>query len=1525
MRLLITAVVSGEPHDLAVDVEDTATVGDLAGALGDAFGVPSTTIPTAARPVLRVAGSGTQRIGPPPSIYLEESRLPAEQPLSQSEIRHACVIGVGGPVSTGLVEPVGVVEIRIASGPGAGSVVRLGAGEFSIGASPDCDVVLDDPDLPPVCARVRVGADAEVSVVPDEAVRGRTRPAPSRRRPLEGPIVLATFSRVVPKKRKQLRALPQGTVTVEPQDDIPLLHRDREAVVEETVWAPGQVLAVGHLLLQLAISGAPDASLSLNPGGATLDFNRPPRLLPPIRETSFSLPQEPKEPEKPPFPLAMILAPTVMGLAMFWIMKTPTALLFCLMSPMMAVGNFTSSKRQGRVRYRNELQQFAERTDRIQKQAFEALVEERTARRRDCADPAEVMLTAVGPRARLWERRPSDPDFLLARVGTADQASEVRMSSPSRESHEGALAWTAPDVPVTVSLGKVGVTGLAGPRQARMALARWLIAQLAVLHSPADLDMVLLGDASGEHDWKWVRWLPHMRSDIGDSELAHVGVDEESTARRINELHQEMQARVQATSGPQLGGRPVSMQPVLVILDGSRRLRLVPGVAQLLQAGPSVQMFFLCLDEDERQLPEEAQAIIDAARRDVSVRVSGEGTIEGVRPDLVSVAWAERVARSVAPIRDVSDVAAGGSLPSSSRLLEVIRLDPATSQGVLQRWQSVGRTTEAIIGEGADGPFAIDIRRDGPHGLVAGTTGSGKSELLQTIIASLAVNNRPDEMNYVLVDYKGGAAFMDCNNLPHTVGMVTDLDGHLTTRALESLGAELRRREHQLAAAQAKDIEDYLAEKGPDDEPMPRLLIVIDEFAALVAELPDFVTGLVDIARRGRSLGVHLILATQRPAGVVSAEIKSNTNLRIALRVTDTGDSADVLESPEAAHIAKSTPGRGYARLGHSSLIAFQTARVGGRPRGENHRAEVALRAVEYAALGTPEEKARAAEEDTTVPTDLAAFVAAARQASEESGIVAPPSPWLPAMAGVITLEALLAQFPAAVPSHDHLVIPFGMADVPAEQRRDVASFDIARGSHLAVVSAPRAGRSMMLRAIAGAIGKYTSPADVHVYGVDCGNNALLPLVGLPHVGAVVSRDQTDRMERLITRLNQTISERQQALAIGGFADITEQRANVADDQKLPYLVILFDRWEGFYQAYDSLDGGRLVTAWQQILQEGAAVGIKVIMTGDRGMLVGRMSTLVDDKLVMRMVDPTDFGNIGLVAKKVPSSMTEGRGFRAEGLRETQVVVLAEDTAGTAQVAALQQIGRDATKQYADLNRARRPFRLDVLPVRITKAEADALDAEELGDSTLVLGVGGDNLTLRTLDAFEHGPAILVTGPRRTGRSTALRTMATYALATGWQVVVVTPRLSPLRDLCSRAGVHGPFDETSDQAQVGELFEELRAGTAPVLVLVDDVELVGADGWLPTLLGELIDKFRDTGSVLAAAATPAEMGGMYRGPAVALKRSGSGLMLSPQSSTDTDMFGARLARSAMGATLPPGGGFLVRASSLERIQVIWPE
>lgn len=1564
VRILLTAVIGGRPLDLAIDAEDDASVGDLAATIAAQAPVEAFAPRGAAHPgieppppdltVVRAtpdhggnavstsmgstgAGStstGSSGVGtlngasdPPrlrPTLYHGGSPIPADMPLGQSPLRHGSLVGVGAPVPDIFAEPTGLVEIRLASGPGAGGVTRLAPGDYQIGAGRSAAVRLPDIGLPDVCADLQVRVDGQVLVTAAPSLaRGLQHPA-ERLRPLAGPIVLSTDADITERRAGEstLQELPAGTITISAEDPVPVVSLEREPVAQSTPWEPGQALVIGPCLLELTIPTAPDASLSPSPQGATLDYNRPPRLLPPQRKTEFALPQEPHRPDKQPIPWPMMMMPLVMGPVMFYFTQQPLTLLMMAMMPMMAVGNAASGRGREKKKYKRDFAEYVERTRKVQREAFTALTDERAARRRDFADPGEILMTAVGPRARLWERRRTDPDWLVARFGTADQLSSISVRSSSHADADGPGAWTAPDVPVTIALTDAGVTGIAGP--ARHALARWVISQLAVLHSPVEVRMMLLSEPSAEEEWSWARWLPHLRSPDDAPALAKVGVDEETTQARIGDLLRELEGRVAAAEE----GRP--REPMLVVLDGSRRLRLLPGMVPLLQNGPALGMFFICLDEDQRLLPEECQAVVQADEPWSIARVSTQEIIEAVRPDLVGVDWAERVARAIAPVRDVSAEDAATAIPNSSRLLDVLKLDPPSGAAIADRWERVGRSTTAVIGEGVDGIFAIDMVKDGPHGLVAGTTGSGKSELLQTIIAALAVDNRPDEMTFVLVDYKGGAAFKDCNKLPHTVGMVTDLDGHLTTRALESLGAELRRREHQLADADAKDIEDYLAAKAPEDEPMPRLLIVIDEFAALVAELPDFVTGLVDIARRGRSLGVHLILATQRPAGVVNAEIKSNTNLRIALRVTDGGDSQDVIEAGDAAEISKSTPGRAFARLGHSSLIPFQSSRVGGRPRGEGVTADVVLRPLALRSVGAEPPKKAQAEEDATTPTDLTSLVVACQEASESTGVKPPPSPWLPALDEVVTLEQVCEQFPETAPTSERLVIPLGLIDVPSQQRRGAATYSLEAGGHLAIAGAPRSGRSTVLRAFAGAVATHLSPEDVHLYGVDCGNNALLPLISMPHVGAVVKRDETDRMDRLVAQLRRVISERQQRLAEQGYADVTEQRRHSSPEERMAYVVVLFDRWEGFFQAYDPLDGGRLVQAWQQILQEGAAVGIRVVMTGDRTLTMGRMSTLLDDKLILRMTDPSDFGAIGMRPKDVPTSMPEGRGFRAEGVRETHIALLADDPGGTAQVAALHEIGKAAQERYASVPRDRRPFRVDLLPVRITGTEAAELAAREKEEgrkvpvTSLAVAVGGDTLSIRYLDAVEHGPGILIAGPRRTGRSTTLKQLGADALGKGWQVVVVTPRVSQLRSLIGQDGVHGPFDLASDSTETKELFTTLREGEAPVLTLVDDVELVGADGWLADLIVAQLEALRDSESLVAAAGSLSEMG-QYRGPVAALKKAGSGVLLSPQGSQDADLFGAKLNRSVLGQPMPPGSGYLMTIGQAQRVQVILPD
>ena len=319
---------------------------------------------------------------------------------------------------------------------------------------------------------------------------------------------------------------------------------------------------------------------------------------------------------------------------------------------------------------------------------------------------------------------------------------------------------------------------------------------------------------------------------------------------------------------------------------------------------------------------------------------------DDITPDLPDSSWFDRVARRLSPLCDATPETQHVALRSSIGFRELHRaagLDPLDAGALAAAWARPVGAPRALLGLTASGPHEIDLTRDGPHALVGGTTGSGKSELLQALVAGLAANHRPDDLGFVLVDYKGGAAFRECARLPHTLGLVTDLDEHLTARALASLTAELRRRERLLADAGAKDLDAYRAQcaAGRFDGPrLARLVIVVDEFKLLADELPDFVSGLVRIAATGRSLGVHLVLATQRPSGIITGDMRANVSLRICLRVRDRADSDDVIDDASAASLNEAAPGRAFLRAGDGQLVPLQTAHVGGPAEPAESRAE---------------------------------------------------------------------------------------------------------------------------------------------------------------------------------------------------------------------------------------------------------------------------------------------------------------------------------------------------------------------------------------------------------------------------------------------------------------------------------------------------------------------------------------------------------------------------------------------------------
>jgi S-DNA-T family DNA segregation ATPase FtsK/SpoIIIE len=1462
MHLFLTVVDtrSGDRADVVVDVDGDTRVDTFARTLEE---------------LLRdSAGRGVAAA----ALYVDSRPLNPADTVAQSALRMGALVGLDGPADDTHGEPAGLVEVRVVGGPSVGTVFRLGVGSGDLGSARQAWVCLADPAVPAIAAVLDVDGSARCWIEPALAVDSGI-----------GGAAVATAP----------------SVQVELQLETELGTSERLA--GPTEWTPGRQLTVGESVLEVSPYTRPDAALVPSADGEGLDYNRPPRILPPKRQTRFRLPPPPKEPQRAPLPILMALVPLIGAVAMVLILHNPRFLMFAVLSPISMMANYFNSRRNGRRSHAQLHREYLERKSRVEADVDNAAHLELAERRNLCPDPAALAVIATGPRRRLWERRRHDSDHLVLRVGTAEVPSEVVIEDPELDEHRRVGYRTLAAAPVTIPLTEHGVLGVAGPGDLARALGRWLVIQAAVLHSPADLQIVVLSDAAGRDSWDWLRWLPHSRPGDGQAAAVRIGTDADSAGRQVAQLLDLIGQRTKTRKDT--GAAGFREPDLLVVFDGSRRLRSMPGVVQVLREGPSVGLYAICLDTDDRLLPAECQAVVKAEPGGLVLTRAGSDTVRKIQPDAVPAAWCARIARALAPIRDTSDEGDDAALPASSRLLEVLALDPPTAEAIVARWALGGRSTAAVVGESYDGPFEIDLRRDGPHGLIAGTTGSGKSELLQTVVAALAVANRPDAMTFVLVDYKGGSAFADCVRLPHTVGMVTDLDEHLVSRALESLSAELRRREHMLADAGAKDIEDYTRATDVDGrDPLPRLLIVIDEFASMARDLPDFVTGLVNIAQRGRSLGIHLLLATQRPSGVVSPEIRANTNLRIALRVTDAAESQDVLDAADAARISKSTPGRAFVRLGHSSLVPFQAGRVGGRRPGRSdglgHPPRV--RPLDWADLGRPIDLGPApAGPVEDEQTDLRDLVEALREAADLAEVPEQRSPWLPALPAALVLDDLP---PASWSGHHLAPIPYGLEDLPALQERRAAALDLTRFGHLLAAGAPRSGRSQLLRAMAGSIARVHSSADVHLYGLDCGNGALLPLVELPHCGAVVTRTQIERAVRLLRRLGEEVRRRQEVLATGGFADITEQRAAAATAQeRLPHLLLFIDRWEGFLSSLGELDAGTLTDQVFAFLREGASVGVHVIITGDRSLLSGRISTLTEDRIAFRMADRGDYSLIGLRPRSMPEEIAPGRAFRSESGIELQTALLTADPSGSAQAAALTAIAAQARQRDVDVPSARRPFTLGELPARIAFGEAWNLREPGARSGWALVGVGGDQLTAFGPDLTTGVPAFMIGGPARSGRSTALLSLIASYLARDEQVIAFVPRSSPLRALAGQPGVVAVF--TGADVSAAEFTAALSRVTGPVLIAVDDAEALRDVSASPELR-DVLKTGSERGLAMVLAGNPEELSSGFSGWLVDARKARRGALLSPQNRTDGDLIGLRLPRTAVGQPVQPGRALL---------------
>ncbi len=1303
----------GDSTDLTVTTDVGATVGDLARqlALSDPKrGRTVSAAPTADGLTLSLIGQGSPRTIDPAT------------PISESGLFSGAVIALAKDSDRfAHVGRAAAATLVIVDGPDRGREFPLHSGTNVIGRERGCEVQLRDEMASRRHARINVSEVVEI-------------------------VDLGSANGVSVGSSEVARALV----------------------------APGDRVTVGDTVFTVRLNaGARIADSPSSESGASVGFIRSPRVESVFEGRTFDIPDLPERPGGQRFPLIALLAPVIMGGVMYVMTQNLMSIAFVALTPLMLVGSFAEQHFAGRSAYKKALSGFWADVDRIMAEGADAKAIESASRHHEHPS-LEDCLAAVRDRSPLlWARRPDEPRYGDIRLGLGPATSRIVVKLPEarrapRDVFSQLTEKVAPlsvisPVPVVAQPLTDGAVGVAGPRSAALGVARSLVVQFVALHSPAELIVASVASTRGAQEWDWLKWLPHTASPHSPLTVAHLA----SGATAISELLSELEDLVTVRAGK--GDKDLTPRPTVLFIVESDAPADFGRLAQLAERGWPSGVIVLWVAPDLAQLPA-------ACKTYVSVGVTPEATVGYVhRGDVVQQVAIETAtgevamatARRLAPVTDVgAPVEDDSDLPRAVSFLDLTgRTLVQEPQAVIERWKenqslltgpfapkdelgnprpvTKAGTLRAVVGQSAAGPFTLDLRSDGPHALVGGTTGAGKSELLQAWILGMAANHSPQRLTFLFVDYKGGAAFAECEHLPHTIGLVTDLNTHLVRRALTSLGAELRYRERVLERYKAKDLVT-LEKRGALDAP-PSLVLVVDEFAALVSEVPEFVDGVVNIAQRGRSLGIHLILATQRPAGVIKDNLRANTNLRLALRMADEDDSRDVLGSSQAAFFDPNMPGRAVSKTGPGRLVPFQTAYAGARTGDTAPPPQIDVAQLDFgvAVQWELDHAATPVAPTVEVDQDIARVVRAVIQAHEAAEIGLPRKPWLSELKHHYNL-ADRAEVPW-VRRDDELV--FGVLDVPEDQAQVPVAFYPDKEGNLAVYGTGGTGKSTLLRTLAISAGSTIHGGPCHVYGLDFSARGLEMLKELPHVGSIISGGDVERTTRLIAWLRQLIDDRAQRYSARDAGSIAAYR-RITGDSAEPRILLLVDGIAAFRSAYESSDRAKWFDMFMSIASDGRRVGVHVILSTDqRSGIHPTLGSSIQRRIVLRMSHVDEYGMLGVPSEILQDSSPPGRGIYDN--KEVQIAVLGSSAEPQAQALNIRKFARSMTAA-------------GIQPAPEIKSLPEALPLDALAPLAGKIVIGMESQSMSSY-GFDPEGTFLVVGPPGSGRSTALATIAQAA------------------------------------------------------------------------------------------------------------------------------------------------------------------
>ena len=839
---------------------------------------------------------------------------------------------------------------------------------------------------------------------------------------------------------------------------------------------------------------------------------------------------------------------------------------------------------------------------------------------------------------RLWEKSPKNDDFLNVYIGkgTVDTSFSINIPNEEFGEREDTLLLKPRELkekysklermPISINLRDNYGIGFVGNKDKISSLVKNIVLEVAVYHYYEDVNFICLCNDENIDKWMWMRWLPHIWSKNRD--VRFMGVGKKSCHAVLDVVNSIISKRSEKNS---------SKLPHFIMVVTDPTLIENESIAMYLdkEVSENLGLTTLYVYENMELIPKQCSQIVEVSenRKGKLINIEDSGNVIEFTYEDYSNELFDQLTRRMGPIY-VKKNYSENTLPKKITLYELYKVDHARELNIESRWNQndVTKKINAPLGVNASGTLIgldLDEKAHGPHGLVAGTTGSGKSELLQTIIVSLAINYPPSDVSFILIDYKGGGMANLFLNLPHLIGTITNLDGNLVNRSLTLIKSELKRRQEIFAKYEVNHINGYkkLEKKDHSLEPLPHLVIIADEFAELKSDQPEFMKELVSTARIGRSLGVHLILATQKPAGVVDSQIWSNSKFKLCLKVQDESDSKEMLKKSDASFIVE--PGRGYFQVGNDEYYELiQTAWSGAEKYLDDDidTENIDISQVSIEGIRTVLYSSSKENEGKEKITQLDEITNYIHDFSEYEGYKRCDKCWVDPLAEIINIKDLIDEENYFInnPFREYRKVNpiLGKIDYPNKLRQDLFSLDFAEDGNLLLIGASGFGKTTFIQTLVCSLMMEYKPDEVNLYILDFGSRTLKSLELSPHVGDVVFSDDTERLLNLFKMMRKEIENRKIKFSELGASNLINyiEASNIV----IPQIIIVLDNFAQFKEEYEDFVDELLF-----LLREGQAYGINFVVTNttSNGMNYKLMNNF-KTKLCLTCIDNSDYSNV---------------------------------------------------------------------------------------------------------------------------------------------------------------------------------------------------------------------------------------------------------------------------------------------------------